>query len=336
MLQKKIILLVGLLFCEFFQLHAMMKLNRNSFYLLGQTSNASIVELKQLQPRQHNHHQAVQAKPLTLTTTKGMPFPARFFDNNKNRVIVLGQGFFCDSSAMEQFMHLLGPEFDYILFDYRWTNITSFALTPSIYTCPLKKIFYDELEEIQAVHTFLTAHKNYNEIIGLGQCYSSFLFVMAQALYQKENSPFFSRLILDSCWYSLMEFVRNVEKDPWLIANPQKGGPSWIQHLAASYALRGTIKTLTRWLPDFLIKDYASQLKTTPTLFIHGMKDKLISIESFAQLWHSVKAPKSVIFTPHSHAKNMQPDGIMIQACKTFLQTSSIPEFIQAMSLSLK
>lgn len=303
-------------------------LDRQSFYLI--THKKPVAQLVQLKPQVHLQTDKKSSPVITdmsLTTTSGISFSARFFDNHQNRVIVLGQGFLRDMNIMQDFVHLLGPDFDYIMFDYRWKNITSYLFNFSTCIRPLQRIFYDEQEEVLAVTRFLKSKKQYKETIGLGQCYSSFLFMMTQAQEQQKGNQLFSRLILDGCWYSLREFAAHVDKDPWLIANPQRGRPFWLRQLCAPHALQGAIKTLTHCMSDVVIKPYAEQIKNTPILFIHGMNDLLISIESFSRVWHAVQVPKSVLLTPHRHADNRQSDGMMIQACKTFLQSSSVEDF---------
>lgn len=329
---KHIFLLI-FLFVTMGHVWCMNYLNRNSFYFI--TDKKPLPECVHLTKTYEHHHRQEkkihQVVDIMLTTTSGVACPARFFDNNRDRVIVLGQGFFCDSNVMQDFVSLLGSDFDYITFDYRWKEFASFALNPSTYLRPQQKIFYDEQEEVLAVVRFVKSRKEYREVIGLGQCYSSFLFVVAQAEEQIKGKQLFSRLILDSCWYSLNQFARNVGKDFGLIANPQKGGSFLLQKICASYALESLIAGLIQCLPDVTIQSYAAQLKNIPVLFIHGMNDKLIPIESFTRVWHTVQAPKSLLLTPHRHADNLQSDGMMIQACQLFLQSSSVNDFVVKM-----
>lgn len=301
-------------------------LNSNHFYLISENASGPI-QLK----KNYQHNDLfinLMAEDIKLTTTGGLSFTARYFNNNSDKVIVLGQGFPGEMEAMQDFIPFLGDGFDYIAFDYRWKDLFRYVLNPITICRPTQRIFYDEQEEIITVVNFLKSKKNYKEIIGLGQCYSSFLFVVTQAKEQLDGRSLFDRLILESCWYSLKEFALCVGKDPGLVANPQYGGSEFLKWICSSQALYGVVEALTKFFPDINIESYASKLKDTPILFIHGMNDKLISTVSFAQVWNAVSSPKVALLTPHRHVDNLQHDGVMTHACKTFLESCDIENFI--------
>lgn len=274
---------------------------------------------------------AFKVEPLTLCTNSGIKFPAIFVDNKSKYVLVLGQAFPGSKESMKAFIQYLGSEFDYIIFDYRWVRMFKFVCAFSTVIHPFQKFLGEEQEEVFAVVDFLHSKENerqikYKEIVALGECYSDFVFVKAQALAQQQGRPFFTRLILDSCWLSLKDFVNNICFDPCLPCSPQEGGsPMFIKKFLALKYVHETISAVACFLtPQVSIEPYLSQLKNTPTLFIRGQSDLMVSNENFEKIWQATASDQKVaLFTPRPHSDNFREDTrqLYLHFVKLFVMT---------------
>ncbi len=177
--------------------------------------------------------------------------------------------------------------------------------------------------------------KKYDQVVGIGECYSAFTFVISQSVEQRNGRVLFDKLILDSCWYSLNGFLDQLILDPWLTVDPQDGGASkFVKKIVKNTGLYFAASALLRQItPDFCIKKYLSNLKNVPVLFIHGRKDKLIPVhKEFDKVWNSAKhVQKAAIFTPFCHVESSRKMGSYAHLCELFIESKSVDDFVQAL-----
>jgi len=273
-----------------------------------------------------------KATNYTLKTKDNVSFDVLFLDRQSDKVLVIGQGF---PGSKEDGLYEAGlfNDYDVILFDYRWKDMLSFMVSFQTAFSPLNRFFYDEIEEVKSVVAFLKKKKNYKEIVGLGQCYSNFTFVAAQATGKE---ALFDKLILDSCWFSLKAFVKQITLDPWLPGSPQDGGaPKWLKKILACCAVREPLLLLSHLIvPNVSIEPYLSTLKITPILFIHGIYDLMVPYKStFQKIWKATSSSKKAAFvTPFRHSTNTENPEIYKLICDQFIK-NDFDQFVQQVSM---
>jgi len=267
---------------------------------------------------------------LTLKTESGVIVSARFYDRNSDFVIIAGQGLTACKEAMVEHAELF-KEYDLIIFDYRWNGKYEKFLAKSIATCsPVQKVLLNEVEEVQAVINFVKEHKKYSRVIGLGKCYSSFLFAKIQidSVRRSGKGPF-THFIFDSCWYSLRLLAERICYDPLLPVSPQVGGASWLAKKITNNKLfkgvaLGSVFGLIR---DISIKRYLSLLDI-PVLFIHGQYDLFIPLSHFHKMWNvSNCSSRAVLFTPYRHSDNLHDENLYYHISHKFITSSCMKEF---------
>ena len=273
-----------------------------------------------------------EALHITLHTKSGLEIPALFFDRKSNTALILGQGIPAPKEAMLKYAKLFS-NYDIILFDYRWRDSYASSLLKSLALCsPTQKILLDEEEEILAVIDFVKNRKNYEKIIGLGECYSNFLFAKIQSdEVQKSGKGPFTNLILDSCWHSFKAFAESISSDPYLPIEPQDGGAPWIlKKLTNNPIIKWTLlKIVFTFLQNVSIEEYLPNLKI-PVLFIYGINDLFILNHHFESLWNTAEQQnRSALITPYKHADNLQNKSVYRFVCEQFINSSSITEFIE-------
>lgn len=312
-----------------FLLLGIMHIHCNDYYLrIGKETVKPISFCKAYRPYAHTSE---KPEALTLKTKGGIPFEAHFFDRKSSIVLILGQGFPGDKSAMAHLARFF-PDYDIITFDYRWNTLLPLLTRVSTWLHPLSTFIYQEEEEIFAVAHFLENHKKYKQKICLGHCYSNFHFVQAQVNAHKAGKRLFDKLILDSCWLSLYAFAETISLDPWLPLNPQDGGaPSFIKTLLASCLIRVPLLGILRLLiPSVSIEEYLSDLTDTPLLFIHGQDDRLVSLDHFEILWNAAsKTPKAAFITPHKHSDNAYSCPFYRSLCECFIRSPTVDAFVE-------
>ncbi|HBS48083.1 MAG: hypothetical protein UR14_C0008G0056 [candidate division TM6 bacterium GW2011_GWE2_31_21] len=280
----------------------------------------------------------IKTESLTLRTESGIEFPTIFINNNSSHILVLGQGFPGGKESMKSFIDYLGSDFDYIIFDYRWTQIFKFMCKPSTLIHPFQKLLCEEQEELFAIAKYIRLkererNRTYKERIALGECYSNFVFVKSQVLSQQQGNAIFTKLILDSCWLSLKDFVDSICFDPYLPCSPQEGGtPLWIKRILTLKWIHAPISKIARLLtPQISISPYLAQLENIPVLFIHGTNDLMVPRKHFDKIWEDTAThQKAAFITPHAHSDNFKKESrhLYKYLVKTFAY-SNFDEFYQ-------
>jgi hypothetical protein len=316
-------------------------LGETSLYLLKTSNPDQTITLEKLAEISSAYYKETNAQldlheacPVTLKTSTGVEFSALFFNRQSDTVLILGQGFPGGKESMLSFAKLF-PDYDVIVFDYRWKDL-GYALNPLNLLYPLKRWVYNAREEVEAVLAFLENYKHYRQKIGLAECYSTFLFVLAQAQAQRENRKAFDKLILDSCALSLLKFAERISIDPLLPISPRVGGtPEAIQAFLRSRAIRSVmLKLLHALMPQVTVEGYLAEISNVPLLFIHAQNDLMVPLEHFDQIWSAVQhTPKVALITPYRHADNLRHDKKVYRyVCEQFIASLSEQELLKALT----
>ncbi len=277
---------------------------------------------------------------ITLLTPSKLKIPATFFDRKSNKVIVLGQGFPGPRKCTLYFARVF-HDYDIIVFDYRWHtmldnwyDLITYIFSFSTLTSPATNFVYAVHEEIATVVNYLKSLKNYDSIIGLGECYSTLTFPMAQNIERKKNNrQLFSKLILDSCWLSLLDLNKQILLEPWLIADHSKQATpkclkAFLQHPLVHTPIMSIARAIT---PDLTIKPYLNHIQNTPILFVHSTKDSLVPYKNtFEEIWQATrKTSKASFITQYPHVKNAKNPGLYYHVCNLFCTEKTIDSFLQ-------
>ena len=228
----------------------------------------------------------------------------------------------------------LFDRYDVIVFDYRWRDTYARSLLQSLVLCsPTQRMLFDEEQEIRAVIDFLARHKKYEKVVGLGECYSNFLFAKIQADdVQKSGKGPFTHLILDSCWLSFKSFAHSISRDPFLPCSPQQGGAPWILKKLTNCPLVKwpVMKIIFAFLDNVSIEKHLAHLNI-PVLFIHGMRDLMVPKPQFEAIWKAACCGKrAALLTPYHHADNLGNKFLYRFVSEQFINTASIDEFVTA------
>ncbi len=266
----------------------------------------------------------------TVQTVTGVSVPVRFYDRKRDKVLILGQGLPAPKESMEYYAELFA-DYDIVLFDYRWCGNYASSLAKALCQgSPVQKILLDQEEEVQAVIVWTCKHKNYQAMVGLGECYSTFLFakVQADATVKTGKGPF-THLIFDSCWYSLRLFAERIFFDPLLSLSPQVGGAPWIVKAITNSSI---VKRPLLWatfacMRDISVAPYLAGVQC-PVLYIHGRKDLFVPQEHFKKLWDATNIrARAALLTPYRHCDNLRMSSVYKTVCDLFIGCSCVQEF---------
>jgi hypothetical protein len=243
----------------------------------------------------------------SLRTTSGVTFDVLHIDNNQKNVIVLGQGWYGTMYSMLPWIRAFGNSYDYVIFNYRWNHKCSMLTRLQTWLRPTHEMFNSPSEEVACVVDFIRAQKTYDEVVGLGVCYSSFTFLKAQAAAAKADVPLFTKLILDSCFVSLHSFLEGTINNSY-------------------------ISNLLYWgTPGMTALNHLRTIPKTPLLFIHGKNDRVVLQSHFEQLWDAAKTnKKAALFTPFAHADNIKGKATYTSVIKNFIN-HTFREFLENM-----
>lgn len=249
-----------------------------------------------------------------VTTPRGVKIRSSLYRNNKQSLIVIGLGKGADQKAYGIYIAALSNFYDVLVFEYEW-QVNKPSLYDKIFHL-VKTYFTYNHDEVLSVVGYIrnnTDSFKYDQIIGLGECYSGFMFVKAQALAKKNNEKLFDKLILDSVFLSLDMFIAAIIKDPCMSCDPLKGGmpkiikplfliPYWTMYKPIAALLRPHLEgvSMLHYLPDISI----------PLLYIRGANDPAITDDHFTSLWNSIgSCEKAAFITPFHHSNSFQRAG---------------------------
>ena len=257
-------------------------------------------------------------KKLILKTPSELSVPVRFFDRNSDILLFCGQGFTGYAKKMDLFAKIF-PDYDIVIIDYRW-NTWKFYYTWQTMRYPIQSFLLDEIEEVQTTLEYFKHRKDYREVVGLGICYSNAIFIMAHT--QKPEKQYFTKLICDSCWFSIKDLAESITRDPMLPINPAVGGcPNFIKKILHAKLIRKSILTIGNFIiPEYCLKPYLNSLNTLPILFIHGTEDLLVPMDVFWKIWHNVdNCPKFAFITPFAHSSSLFSESLYSSFCQNFI-----------------
>jgi pimeloyl-ACP methyl ester carboxylesterase len=253
-------------------------------------------------------HEWLDYHVMLPTGSRARKVPVRVYDRKSSTALIIGQGFPGTKESMRFFARLF-PFYDVVTYDYRWRPMWKFVLRPSTWRHPMRRFVDDEGEVVAAVVRFTRSLKSYERVIGLGCCYSNFLFMKLQAAAEDAREKCFDALILDSCWHSYAAFAESISYDPWLPINPQEGGcPELIKKVLRAPLIHKTICKIICWFAGTeSIEKYAVHVHHTPVLFIHGACDKMVPLHTFERIFNAVSSQQKIVcITPFQHSDNTQ------------------------------
>lgn len=261
-----------------------------------------------------------------IVTIDGVQIFCTYFDRGKDKLIVVGEGFTNERELMTPYISLFSDDqyddYDIVLFDFRGQGMRDVKWNdPETWPLNLaQNLFgmdsglaslgeFEELDVFAVVDSFRDI-KPYKQVYGVSLCHSSFIFLKAQALREREGKALFDKIIVDGCWLDIPLLVEKLKKDPKLICSPQYGGWSdkwpfyepWAQEsivFLAEHLIGLPISTKVS------ILDYADHIKKTPVLFFHGKNDRLVYSSEFEALWREIATKKkAAIVTSNPHVRN--------------------------------
>lgn len=302
-------------------------------------------------------------KIYNVMTVDNVMLSCTYFDRGSKSLMLVGGGFTNERELMSPFIDMF-PDYDIVLFDFR-----GHGFNPSkIELNPIRKGFGIDPEHVRfgvvehrdvlaVVEWFRRIKKHhckgvgYDNVYGLGVCYSAFVFTKAAAIaeqlttnpaikrefsYYREIAEhgLFTKLILDGCWLSLPLFVDKIMADILTLTTPQTGG--WAKHWfwGSNFAKRSLDFVATNIVglqhhADVCLLDYVQALKSTPLLFFHCKDDYMIRRHEFETLYNAIPCKeKTVILTNNTHVRNHLKQKELYKLCSDLFLQLPQPEFI--------
>ena len=319
--------LFSLLLISVFTIHA----NQDVFSLkFGSSRDECLIDLQSTELQEFSKDRQSEIQEgiynFILEGPSGIHIPVKFYDRNSDTILIVGQGLPGTKESVKIFADIFNT-YDVILFDYRWVGRYPLDLAKGILTnSAIQKIVLDEVEEVQTVLNFVKEHKKYRSVVGLGECYSNFLFakVQADAVKQCGRGPF-THLILDSSWHSIRLLAEQICFDPFLPIRPQSGGaPLCLRKITHNKVIKNAIlKAVFAVINDISIESYLAGL-SIPVLFIYGLQDLFVPKEHFELMWQATNPDERVaLFTPYRHSDNLHNKILYQYICEQFVAADS-------------
>jgi hypothetical protein len=133
-----------------------------------------------------------------------------WYQNGKPFLVVLALGKGATFEMKVPFIRELVKNYDIIVFDYEWQNPANLFCRISRIATPLARYFEGNYREVQAIVAFARQQNKYEKIIGHAECYSSFMFLKAQAM-RDEGYLMFDKLVLDSPLWSVKNYINSIK-----------------------------------------------------------------------------------------------------------------------------
>ncbi len=271
-----------------------------------------------------------QGFEFTLKTESGINVPVKFYDRNSEVCMIVACSLPAPKEKMEIFAKVFSS-YDVVLFDYRWANHHKGFFVKSIFSGnPVKKVLLDPIEELETVVHYFAEKKKYNSVIGLGECYGCFHLAKLQSdAMKKQGMGPFTKLVLDSCWYSLQCFAQSICCDPYLPFHPRYGGaPRIVKWLTDNYLVNKVFLDLVFMLMNNISIEPYIEMVGIPVLFIHGQNDLLVPPNSFDRIWNaSNKESRAVLFTPYRHSDNLGNKNLYRHIVEKFIASRTMQDF---------
>ena len=277
----------------------------------------------------------------TVVTDDGFELKGTFFNRNSDKLIIIGTGF-CDPRERKSVFIDMFPLDDVVFFDKRaegcdhtidfsFCDAGSWRSTLAVKLLNVNTEFETfgirEHEDIIKVVDHFADQKKYNQVVGLGLCYSAVLFT--KVAFERPN--LFTKLILDGCWLSIdnlidkylkhgrrmLPFLQTPEYLNWALLDRE-----WFKYFAAHMVAK-KIFGLQFDQSHLSILDHLPSVNI-PILFMHGSQDIFTTSEEFEIIWESVKSENKVAWvTQNAHARNhlLQPELYKL-ICELFINHS--------------
>jgi len=260
----------------------------------------------------------------SVRTPSGIDISVSFFNRSSNTLVVAGQGFQHPKHSVYPIAALY-PNYDIVVFNYRWVKLWSFAMKLSTIFSPFKQFLLKEYEEVATVVNHIKQQKKYDMVVGHALCYSTYPFITAQAKAQKQQEdPPFNKIILDSTFSTTEDILEKVVQDPFLFCQAQiDHTPRWWKSILRFLRIPQVVAYLTREFAGCSTLSLLSKIKNTPIMFIHGQTDVLVPVEeNFSKIWEATSQTVRFAFlTPFEHVMNMTKNrGLYKKVCELFIQ----------------
>lgn len=261
-----------------------------------------------------------QGLKLDITTDTDVSISAIYFDRGSNNLLVVGQGI-GDPKEHMLFYARIFHDYDVLIFDYRWCNIKNFLFNRATLFHPIESVCVREKEEVLSIVQLGKSLKNYTKVIGLGVCYSAYMFVAAQHESQAQGKALFDALILDSCPFSISDIAKQVCIHPSLVCNPRASPDQGLTQKVLSFTrIHYLVGSIAAFFVPYSTVSMFANLSDIPLLFIHGNKDSLVPLSSFDAIWASVQSKKKMaLITPNAHVMNIKNKVIYKLICEQFI-----------------
>lgn len=250
-----------------------------------------------------------------------------YFNRGSDKLLIVGEGFTNERELVTPYLAMF-PDYDIVLFDFRgqgfrdfdfWDLETwklnfaqvTFGMDSGLATLGQR----EELDVFAVVDHFKELKQQrdgvaYSSVYGVSLCYSSFIFLKAQAIRERLQIPLFDKIIADGAWLNVPLVVEKLKKDPKMICSPQHGG--WAEKWPFNREwMQEGILVAADWLTglpvesDVDILDYVKDIKAIPVLFFHAKNDLMVYQTEFEMLWNHVGTrEKAAIITEYSHVRN--------------------------------
>ena len=275
-------------------------------------------------------------KTILVETEDSNIVECAYFDRKSDKLLIVGGGFTNEKELMAPFLHMF-PNYDIVIFDYRghgihdgkYLNPATWRINPAhrIFNVNIRKtrLGGEEEKDVTAVVNHFRNTKNYNQVYGLGICYSALIFIKAQSIWQKENNQkLFDKIIIDGCWLSLKKFITKLSQDLKLLCSPQYGGwkktwlhkQSWFQK--GIFGLANIVFNVD--IDTVSILPHLDGINI-PILYFYGKNDLVVTREEFETIWNKLDTEKTAIITSNPHVRNhIKEKEFYKLACDLFLE----------------
>jgi hypothetical protein len=248
----------------------------------------------------------------------------------KNKAVVIVPPYGSDFTAIK---HLLAvfEDYDIFLYVYKKTPGSTLKKAYSFLTALSSKTFGDKVSEF----CFLLStggftycfEKNlleqYEEVIGFGQCYGSWILLHAQQQLVQAGQKGFDKFILDSCPVGTYELQNKFIKDPIsIVSKGKKEGPFLLSYCTDSFLCRPFLKYVAQKICDDICIKTLLETITVPTLFIHGESDFLVTTNELKLMCGAVNCEKSyALITPYRHlVHSLKAKEVYCQTVNDFIE----------------
>ncbi len=276
---------------------------RQTFYLVNGSQHSGVQQIASDEHPEMSQYQRAEMEiaryliqrgeritNFNLTTQSGVEFPVKFFNRNSRTLLIIGGGL-TSQTRSGNFYASTFYDYDVIKFEYRWNNLSNFLRRKSTFLHPFRSIFNDCAEEVATVVNYMRQHGNYDQIVGLPTCYSTYTFSLAQSQAEGHGRTLFDKLIIDSSFSSLPTAICRY------LFDPRRQG-----------LISRILSPITKRFPtNIAIQNHLATITRPPILFIHGSRDWLLSTREFREeIWPYVTTTRrSLLVTPFSHVGSM-------------------------------